>query len=88
MSAKEVPDYSHKFSVNLRPVNTGPVLAEGDGVCLYTRMADIEKDEMPLTMVEPGQRCARDQARVPAGVMFEWQEIILHRSDNVDRYRH
>ncbi len=74
--------------MDLCPVNAGPVFAECDGVCLYARMADIEKDEMPLTMIEPGQRCSRDKARVPAGVMFEWQKIILHCSDNVDWYGH
>ena len=54
MSVKEVPDYSHESPVDLCPVNAGPVFAERDGVCLYARMADIEKDEVPLTMIEPG----------------------------------
>ena len=72
--------------MDLCPVNAGPVFAERHGVCLYARVADIEKDEMALTMIEPGQRCSRDKARVPAGVMFEGQEVIVHCSDNVDRH--
>ncbi len=55
MSAKEVPDYSHQSSMDLCPVNARPVLAERDGVCFHAGMADIEKDEMPLTLIEPGQ---------------------------------